>query len=414
MPETTEIGGLRMVFEGEPEGLLDTIHRVETRVHDMEKDVGESAKQIEGHINHSLDAIGSGTKKLFKQVEAGANSAAKKIKVDLGGVKKEAAAVAPVAQKAAHGINQSLGRMGDKLTNATEGVRKFQGALSGILGVVVGLIAIFGLWTSQIKKTRQDYKEFQDTLGTQVTQQNNALHAQVVATGSLTDAQREELEITKETSDAINEIDKATIKVLENRKKWFGLAAFVSEGDTLKRNVEIIEEEGTQIEKIYRIEKQRLTLLRLQRKLKKIAADEALVESGREEAESQRLANIRDPSKLEAEIHKKKMEDLEEQFGAIKELNRQVYDEIIEQESARHSLVIKAIEEEEAKRQESHQRELDRIKEQGERIRAENQQTIQRAASLLESSFGNESTRLLSTIVKKIDRVSRAARSGGR
>lgn len=421
-----------MVFESDPSNILATLDTVESRAGAAAQAVEVSAGRIESAIGKSFDGATSKTNKYYKNLIDRDKTASAQIRSSLEKTRRAHEAAFESSFRGAKGIDSKFGIIGEKIESATGGVRRFQGAISGTIGVAAGLIGVIAIWGNKIKENRQQLKEFSDALDSSIKQSKEALQGEVFKSANLGALSSELSEANKQRISEEKQILDGLDKIIEKRNSFFGvLGAFISEPDTIAQNNKIFSDADKALKDIEKNYIRRANIIRANNAEREEGDRKALENAGRLAAESQRIANIEDPAAKEDAIHEKRMQNIAEQFGAIKESNAELYAEIEEEENKRHRNALANIEERlaaerdaaekrrlaeeeaEARAEAAHQRELQRIAEQAERVRVENRKIINDAASGLKSSFGEETTRLLETIVKRIDRVNRSARRGG-
>jgi len=385
----TDISGLRMVFEGVPEDLLESIGRIENEMDRAEKSIVQSADNAE-------KAIGRSAKKQADSVSKSADVQKKVIKdiqQSLGDQGDGYATAATSAETSSARTQGSLGKLGDEVERRTEGFRKFSGAVSGAIGMVTGLVGVgtlligvlAGIGRAMLEKAKKigeanrAYADMRDEI--------NGLMRM--------DAPNVFADITAEV-DALADAVTASNVSSEQQSELFEKL--------------VVHEKQLRKETVKNIEAQ-------ERRTKAIKNRDAL-NALREMRSAMRDAAITDPELRALEDYHKILSDIEKLeidaglAGGVaargarqqaEENHKLRMDQIAAENDARVQADLAAAN----RAQQAHNTELQRIEDRERKAVQSNTRIITQASNDLNGSIGEEVTRLLSTIVRKVDKAGR-------
>jgi hypothetical protein len=103
--------------------------------------VSRLTSDTERDVNKATKAAEDGYKKQEKAAEKAAESV-EKLAAKQADAAKKAEEIGKAGRTGFGALDDAVGKAGQKIQDSTEGLRKFQGALSGIIGVVTGLAAV--------------------------------------------------------------------------------------------------------------------------------------------------------------------------------------------------------------------------------------------------------------------------------
>jgi hypothetical protein len=152
-------------LKGDIEKAADAIATISQKASESaSSEVAEAVQEIEVKVEEIAEAVVEAATEIEQAVEQAAEST-----VDsLDDVQTKTEEVAEASQSFGRQFDGAFGKVGKSIEDSTKGLRKFQGALSGIIGVVGGLGAIvtlvFGSIIRKIKETREEAEEFEKSL----------------------------------------------------------------------------------------------------------------------------------------------------------------------------------------------------------------------------------------------------------
>lgn len=185
--------------------------------------IGDAFVNIKVRGYKLLEKVLREAEKRSRQFAENLNRALREVDESAGDVAESMERVAKETRKAGDaasdasnevkGLDARFGRTAEKLEQSTEGVRKFQGALTGILGIAAAVFAIFFKLGNAINATTEEFKsgedkvrEFAETLkasGATATEQADAIRERYA---ELTD-ELQNLSVNAETAgDAIRKV----------------------------------------------------------------------------------------------------------------------------------------------------------------------------------------------------------------
>jgi hypothetical protein len=344
----------------------------------------------------------------------GAEQVASKLK----DVKSELESTADAGKSSFNKIDDAVGKAGEKIENSTAGLRKFQGALSGIIGVVGGLATVAAIAFGKIAKSINETTEAQNTLNESIRIGRDAVRGQAdeyVKAGKKVedaDAIREEAanrivaisEESKKQEQALNEL-------LEKRAGIFQVLIRGKRG--LKESEQIAadgirdinERLASEVEKI--VEERDNRLAELEKERTRQAEEEAKkqeqVESDlADQLETARISSLEGVDRLEAEYQRRRAD------------REQAYQEAVEEGRQREADLLDAIDRQDAQ---NTQNAIARIKEEeqaradAERDRQQKEQKRQEDAAARELAEAlRETQRALADQAKAINDNTREVR----
>jgi chromosome segregation ATPase len=129
--------------------------------------VSRLTSDTERDVNKATKAAEDGYKKQEKAAEKAAESV-EKLAAKQADAAKKAEEIGKAGRTGFGALDDAVGKAGQKIEDSTQGLRKFQGALSGIIGVVTGLGAVaalaFGTIIAKIRESREEAEEFEKSL----------------------------------------------------------------------------------------------------------------------------------------------------------------------------------------------------------------------------------------------------------
>jgi hypothetical protein len=124
--------------------------------------VSRLTSDTERDVNKATKAAEDGYKKQEKAAEKAAESV-EKLAAKQADAAKKAEEIGKAGRTGFGALDDAVGKAGQKIEDSTQGLRKFQGALSGIIGVVTGLAAVAGIaFGTIIAKIRESQKETEE------------------------------------------------------------------------------------------------------------------------------------------------------------------------------------------------------------------------------------------------------------
>ena len=124
--------------------------------------VSKLTTDTERDVNKATKAAEDGYKKQEKAAEKAAESV-ERLAVKQAEAAKKAEEIGKAGRTGFGALDDAVGKAGQKIEDSTQGLRKFQGALSGIIGVVTGLAAVAGIaFGAIIAKVRESQKETEE------------------------------------------------------------------------------------------------------------------------------------------------------------------------------------------------------------------------------------------------------------
>lgn len=129
--------------------------------------VSKLTTDTERDVNKATKAAEDGYKKQEKAAEKAAESV-ERLAVKQAEAAKKAEEIGKAGRTGFGALDDAVGKAGQKIEDSTQGLRKFQGALSGIIGVVTGLGAVatlvFGTIIAKIRESRKEAEDFEKSL----------------------------------------------------------------------------------------------------------------------------------------------------------------------------------------------------------------------------------------------------------
>lgn len=387
MSQMTDVSGMRMTFEGVPDDLIQTIDLIEARMDELEKKSISSARKSEDAVKKYYGAWIDG----MQDAEDVSLSSLAGVQKEIEGIKAPLVSVEKQAQKSAGILGFSFNEAGIKIDKGTEGLRRFSGAASGAIGAVTGVVAVvttlvgvvvvltgvFRKNKEEVAAANKEYRGLQESIIETIRagEKGEIFSDDQLFTLSKMLSESEKLSVYQRNRlfDLLEE-SKVTHEILRAEKQRSDqVAQTTSEYFGLQQSIEAIEAEiAGSAEKS---EEARL-------KFRLRAIDQAWQESNKTNADAYDRA-----IKAEMDLHDFRMSNIAKAKEAQAESDKEKEDRAIR----------------------AYYDELGRINDKERKIRESNERIISSAADSLNQSFGEESTRLLETIVRKIDKAGRRA-----
>lgn len=390
----SETTALRMVFEGAPDSLLSTIDQIESRMDSSEKKAIKSANNIESAFKRSMESRSNASRDAANLEQARVNAITSMMN-DLG---DEYVATEKKAVESTHKQVDAFGELGAAMDQRTEGMRRMAGAASaavgiftGMVGVVttlVGLFALLGTRMLSSAKAAGEANEKYSDLHATIERMDDPKSGSAFA------------RISDDVDRMHDAIGDANLSLERTEELW----------DRLQEQRENLfsDEQGRRFDESQRNED--LARSAANKSLREYARSlrEAVPTSAEQEAFREYIKALEEIERISGGIdNQAALVFRKEAEEAAKALHESRLQHIADEEQAR----IDAEKDREFREIRAHQQRISRLNEL-ERKRIESDaRIISAAAQKLEQSFGGNdgTTRLLRTIVKKVDQSGRRA-----
>ena len=390
----TEITGLRVLFEGVPDGIIQSINEIESELDSAESNIIESANRIENAVADSAKKQAQSVKESAKAQQSIANEIQQSLR-DQG---DEYISTAGAAETATKRTATTMNDLGEVVDRRTEGFRKLTGALGGAVGAVTGLIGvgtvligvIAGIGRAMVEKAKRigeanmQYADMRDEINELLRMDPPSVFRDI----------RDEVEGMRDAVWDANYSLERKLELMDKLDEYQG-----------KLETKVIRE---------REEQEKLNTAR-----EKATASKAL----REMAQTLRVSAItREDLRAQAEYFRVlgEIEKLEKSGGSgpgldeAKRAAKELYEQRLRQIWELADAELIADKEREQRAEEAHRKELERIAERERRTIEANNRILSTAATNIQQTFGEETTRLLTTIIKKVDQAGRRASRASR